>query len=430
MKIQGLIDMKKVLTIILLILLITACSSSNNSDSKEEPAPDPEEQQAIEKKEIEVWDIESALEFDEIENWFTTRSGYYGSYMAEGASGDYTKASDFYSVSYNRDDFYNSDGSDLFVIGSFEKGGLMVKKDGKWGLINSKGEMKTDCTHQFYTHVFNGVTFRDGKINHDYTIDPFDDFPGGAGSGTGLSLLLIDVNGNVYTGEDESAPYPWPGIFKSVDLFEDAKKNGYVDEDGFIVLNSYAGMIDHDNYFPEVKIPSNCIEAYTIIDKNGFKFLDVPDNYVINDISDEIISFAECTSDPRSTKPTTDNDGYVVGNAYAMKYYDYEIFCDDYGYRNFSFVDREGNIIARGFDDAYGFYDGYAAVKKNGKWGFIDKQGNLVVDYIFDKATALSEGKSWVIYNGKTGRLNLVEQLENGITVNSDTLSSETITIE
>jgi len=420
--------MKKIITIILLVLLITACSNNSDGGGKEDTAPVPEEQQTIETKEIDVWDIQPVLEFDDIENWLTTRFGFYSDYMAEGASGDYTKPSDFYCVSYNREDFYNSDGSDLFVIGSFEKGGLMVKKNGKWGLINSKAETKAGCTHKYFTHLFFGVVFHDGVINHDYTVAYRDGFAGG---GTGSSVLFIDMNGNVYTGEEENKPYPWTvNRFTKVDLYEDAVKSGYLDDDDFLVFNSYAGMIDHEKYYPDVKLPSNCIEAYAIIDKNGFRFLDVPSNYVINDISDDIISFAECTADPRSAKPIIDNEGSIVGNAVAMKYYDYELYCDQYNYRNYSFYDRDGNLIARGFDDAYGFYDGYSAVKKNGKWGFIDKQGNLVVDYIFDKATALSEGKSWVIYNGKTGRLNLTELLENGIAVNSDALNSERITVE
>ena len=42
------------------------------------------------------------------------------------------------------------------------------------------------------------------------------------------------------------------------------------------------------------------------------------------------------------------------------------------------------------FEDARPFADGWAAVKKNGKWGFIDTSGNLMIDYQFDDARSFS----------------------------------------
>lgn len=420
--------MKKTLTIILLILLITSCSNNNDvDDGKEGINQVPEEQETVEIQKIDVWDVQPVLEFDDIENWLTTKKSLYSGSLAEGMNGGYAKPSDIFSVSYNRDDFYNSEGKDLFITGSFEKGGLMVKKNGKWGLINSKGETKTECENNYITRLFMGVRYTGGRINHDYTLDGVK-YEAGGGDGAGSSLLFIDVNGNIYNSEDENDEDSWFEIdnsFSKVDLFEEAKKSGYVEDNDFLVFNSYPGIIDHEVYFPEIKLPANCLEGYFVIDKNGFKMLDAPSNYVINDVSDDIISFAECTTDPRNNKLF----GYNQPNPLTMYYYYYELYCDKYNYKNYTFIDRDGNIIARGFDDAYGFYDGYAAVKKNGKWGFIDKQGNLAVDFMFDKATALSEGKSWVIYNGKTGRLNLVELLENGITINSDVLNSREITV-
>ena len=64
---------------------------------------------------------------------------------------------------------------------------------------------------------------------------------------------------------------------------------------------------------------------------------------------------------------------------------------DDYGFAddgNYGFIDIEGNTISDGWDDAKDFNEGYAAVKKNGKWGLIDSKGNLVIpcekDMIYD----------------------------------------------
>ena len=420
--------------ILIFVFTIFLVSCSNGSNKADENKPTEESNEPVEQKttDILVWDVSPMLEFDDIDNWLTTRKNDYSGFLAEGASPDYLKPSDYYSVSYNRDDFYNSEGKDGFVIGSFEKGGLMVKKDGKWGLMNYKGEIVTEITHNYKTHMFLGTLFSDRPINHDYTLKD-KTVLSGTGTGTGPSLLYINVSGDVYAGDENTIVYEsnkWVlKNFITVNLFDDAVKNGYVDEDDFLVLNTYAGMIDHEKYFPETKLPTNCIETYVVIDKSGFKLLDVPSNYVINDFSDDIISFAECTTDPRLSQPTIYELGTKAGDAFSRNYYAYELYCDKYNYRNFTFINRDGDVIAKGFEDAYGFYDGYAAVKNNGKWGFIDKQGSVVVDFVFDKATAISEGKSWVIYKGKTGRLNICDLLSNGVEINRDTLDEEKISI-
>jgi len=63
-----------------------------------------------------------------------------------------------------------------------------------------------------------------------------------------------------------------------------------------------------------------------------------------------------------------------------------------------------GGSIADGiYEDAYPFTDeGYAAVKKNGKWGFIDANGSEVIQYVFDDAlsfgqhlAAVKQGEYW-----------------------------------
>lgn len=51
------------------------------------------------------------------------------------------------------------------------------------------------------------------------------------------------------------------------------------------------------------------------------------------------------------------------------------------------------NIGEESFDAAKAFtQDGYAAVRKNGKWGFLDAEGKLVIDYQYDDAFSFSNG--------------------------------------
>lgn len=51
-------------------------------------------------------------------------------------------------------------------------------------------------------------------------------------------------------------------------------------------------------------------------------------------------------------------------------------------------------IIPPQYDEVRTFNEGYAAVKKNGKWGYINKQGEYVIQPKYDYAASFSEGKA------------------------------------
>lgn len=58
------------------------------------------------------------------------------------------------------------------------------------------------------------------------------------------------------------------------------------------------------------------------------------------------------------------------------------------------------------FEDAQSFSCGYAAVKKDGKWGFIDLDGKLVVPCVYDKVRSFRNGVGAVSQSGKWWLLN------------------------
>jgi len=49
------------------------------------------------------------------------------------------------------------------------------------------------------------------------------------------------------------------------------------------------------------------------------------------------------------------------------------------------------------FEQAAGFFDGLAAVKMNDKWGYIDEEGDIIVEFIYDRATSLRNGIAMVL---------------------------------
>lgn len=57
------------------------------------------------------------------------------------------------------------------------------------------------------------------------------------------------------------------------------------------------------------------------------------------------------------------------------------------------YIDDEGKVVIEPkYDAAYSFSEGLAAVQSNGKWGYIDKTGKLVIPFILDSTYAFSEG--------------------------------------
>ena len=56
-------------------------------------------------------------------------------------------------------------------------------------------------------------------------------------------------------------------------------------------------------------------------------------------------------------------------------------------------IDREARTVFQSdWDDIRPFSEGLAAVRKNGKWGFVDREGEVVIEPQYDSVTAFAEG--------------------------------------
>lgn len=100
-----------------------------------------------------------------------------------------------------------------------------------------------------------------------------------------------------------------------------------------------------------------------------------------------------------------DSRGFVNG-FYSVSFYqgpfDFETIYEDTDTAGYGMVDAStGQLITcRQYEDIKWFEDGYCPVKYNGRWGFIDEQGNEVTDFIFEDASALYDGKTYVMLDG------------------------------
>lgn len=67
----------------------------------------------------------------------------------------------------------------------------------------------------------------------------------------------------------------------------------------------------------------------------------------------------------------------------------------------------KGEAVGDVYEDAHPFADGWAAVKKDGKWGFIDQEGTVQIDYQFDDARSFGQHLAAVEIHGKWGYVSL-----------------------
>lgn len=71
-------------------------------------------------------------------------------------------------------------------------------------------------------------------------------------------------------------------------------------------------------------------------------------------------------------------------------------------------IDTKGKKIGNlTFEDARAFTEnGYAAVCKNGKWGFVNAEGELVIDYVYEDACSFQNGYAAVCQDKRWGYIN------------------------
>lgn len=96
-----------------------------------------------------------------------------------------------------------------------------------------------------------------------------------------------------------------------------------------------------------------------------------------------------------------------------------------YGYYNYQTLELVEDMK---YDFALPFYDGMAAVKKDGKAGYIDVEGNAIFDFEFEEARNFDNGKAWVKADGKWGVIVIKKQEEKVVSSNWEEVYKDYIT--
>ncbi|MGK0390314.1 MAG: hypothetical protein ACI94Y_003066 [Maribacter sp.] len=292
----------------------------------------------------------------------------------------------------------------------------IVKKAGKWGLVNRMAEEILPCQYSKITYFDDAspILHIESKCKKYGLVDSL---------GTTVSESKFD---NI---REECG-----GLM----AFRKNKKWGYILSNGHAAIN-------------EQYVKANDFKENKAAVFDGFKW------GFINKRGELIIDFqysrAGNFNSGLAWAKTTKGFGYInEKNEFVIppqfrKAYDFEggvarvkekgkirlinmrgVFISSYQFDDLSSFDKYNLAVARGnfknsiyyflvnkkgekvgnqtFRRIYPFREGMAAVKKKGKYGFINAQGQLIVPATFDKVSQFSEGFAWVKINGNCGYIN------------------------
>ncbi|NLH92520.1 MAG: sigma-70 family RNA polymerase sigma factor [Atopobium sp.] len=137
---------------------------------------------------------------------------------------------------------------------------------------------------------------------------------------------------------------------------------------------------------------------------------------------DDPIDYVNCTSDgtvichiPCKYRVSPEINGYTSGTNNPNTW---EQAADELAYFNAETGEQITDFIYS--TDSGDFYDGFAAVEKNGKWAYINGKGQPVTDFIFEEASDNYQGHAYVKYHGMWGLLNLEKYAESGTLITAD----------
>lgn len=247
---------------------------------------------------------------------------------------------------------------------SFSEGLAAVKRNNKWGFINSKSELVIDCEYD--------------------EVRPFHENMACVKTSGGWGA--IDIYGNVKISTIHG------------------KCQGRFD-DGLCAFNTFPHKYNFWKYYdksgkelrdviPLIIETRSFSEGLVVVKRNdgNYYVLDRELNVIVKEYglkwttySEGLIAYTNYTS----------GYGFLdkIGNTAIQPYYDEvsyfsEGLCFVKKNGKWGVIDKKGNIVIQFvFDDFtyyYGFHENLAAVKQNGKWGFVNRAGEIVIPFIYD----------------------------------------------
>ena len=289
---------------------------------------------------------------------------------------------------------------------------LVVAQNGQYGMIKNQEQIiENEYQSISYNSESNtltlektkryGVATLDGKIVIPVEFAQIDS--------TGKNIYATDVDGNVKVYQEDGNPAE---IESNVYILETGNENYQIKIDNtqgsvYSILNKDGEQITTQNY----SYINYLYDNYFIVSVTGGKV------GVINDKEEPII---EIQYDSIEKVEGTDYIITRLSENSSTQLYDknFKQLCE----MTNAIVQTEENYVKVYNDTETKYFDLEGNEKQNteilsnnqihaksqdGKWGFVDKSGNIVVDYIYDKATDLnSYGYAGIKLDGKWGVVN------------------------
>ena len=258
---------------------------------------------------------------------------------------------------------------------SFSEGLAAVKVNGKWGYVDKSGNCVIACEFSEAYNFYNGFASvkknkKEGVIDKNGNlVIPciYDDIYNFQKNGLACVSLhgkmgCIDKTGKVII------PFEYDSISNcdTVLIAELGEKMGFIDLEGnpiedFSVYKTLAKKYD------QVWIDNGNLRTYTFVYNGKYGLADAYGNVLVSPHYD------------------------WMGNGFAD-----DLLVVGIDNKGIGFINKQGKeIIAPIYEEASDFYEGFAKVRLNGKWGKIDKQGDVVEPFIHD-SIEIGADKIWL----------------------------------
>ena len=270
-------------------------------------------------------------------------------------------------------------------VWQFREGLAPVEKDGKWGFIDATGSIRILLEYDDVKNFNAGLApaQKDGKWgfidSKGRVVIPFeyDDFRSSWPDAINPWPLAVEKDGKCGFIDKKGAV---------VTPLEYDYTNRYGDGPAVVVKDRKAGIIDDNGNIVQP------LEYDSMLPIEGFLWMEKDEQYCIVDRSGEILLPLES-----GYKPVT-IDLWDIHNGYAAVAKE-----GKYGY-----IDSNGSIVVPAEYDAANYFssDGIVQVSKNRKYGYVDGKGNVVVPLVYNwvdywfvggMAVVRKGAKQWVI---------------------------------
>lgn len=309
---------------------------------------------------------------------------------------DYISCFNIYDTLKNRklsseyiEEAINEIGYEFYYVGEYEDVGIYsggycpVRIKEKWGYVNEKGSMVIAAKYIKAGGFFNNLApVADEK--EAYFIDAE-----GYKQITFKEIKNIDnlgvISGDIF-------PLCISGKWSIFDIKGNRRFGEYdnvsvmsggviaaLEEDKWSILDSEGKKITEETY-DDIKI-----DEISVACRNDRLFVSKDYNYYLMDSNGKII-----------TEQSYEDADVFKDDTYAAVKID----------GKWGFIDKNGEVkIEPQYEEARSFKNGFAAVKDMGKWGFIDLENNKIIDTQFDDAKDFSGSGSVYVYQYDTWKL-------------------------